>query len=167
MPRADYEALEAKRRARRGRGVDSDEETVVDTNTEDDNSGEKNNDPDPEDERSIEETIESLVRHTTIAMFRRILIFSDGAAASLYDDQMITTFDVLRELDDDTIKEICRAIKKPGGAATGYQISETTYSSTSSGLLYQAERSFRNVNIDPSYASVIEEQDQKIKHLQQ
>ena len=42
-----------------------------------------------------------------------------------------------------------------------------THSSTSSGLLYQAERPFRNVNIDPSYASVIEEQDQKIKHLQQ
>ncbi len=111
--------------------------------------------------------IEAVLRQSTIAMFRRVLIFNDGAATSLYDDQMITTFDVLRELDDDTIKEICRAIKKPGGAATGYQISETTYSSTSSGLLYQAERSFRNVNIDPSYASVIEEQDQKIKHLQQ
>jgi len=28
-------------------------------------------------------------------------------------------------------------------------------------------RPLRNVNIDPSYAEVIEEQDQKIKHLQQ
>ena len=37
---------------------------------------------------------------------------------------MITTFDTLCELDDDTIKETCRAIKKPGGAAIGYQISE-------------------------------------------
>ena len=37
-----------------------------------------------------------------------------------------------------------------------------THSSTSSGSLYQAERPFRNVNIDPSYAEVIEEQDQKI-----
>jgi hypothetical protein len=43
----------------------------------------------------------------------------------------------------------------------------TTHSSTSSGSLYQAERPLRNVNIDPSYASVIEEQDQSIKHLQQ
>ena len=52
-------------------------------------------------------------------------------------------------------------------ADTDASSSTTTYSSTSSGLLYQAERPFRNVNIDPSYASVIEEQDQKIKHLQQ
>ena len=57
-------------------------------------------------------------------MFMRVLMFSDGVATSLYDDQMITTFDVLRELDDDTIKETCRAIKKPGGTARGHQISE-------------------------------------------
>ena len=37
----------------------------------------------------------------------------------------------------------------------------TTHSSTSTGSLYPAER------LDPSYASVIEEQDQQIKHLQQ
>ncbi len=43
----------------------------------------------------------------------------------------------------------------------------TTHSSTSAGSLYPAERPLRNVNIDPSYAEVIEEQDQKIKHLQQ
>ncbi len=43
----------------------------------------------------------------------------------------------------------------------------TTRSSTSTGSLYSAERPLRNVNIDPSYAEVIEEQDQKIKHLQQ
>ena len=120
MSRADYEALVAKRRARRERGVGSDEETVPDK--EDDPSGNKNNDS--EDDRSVEETIESVTRQMTIDMFRRVLIFNDGAATSLYDDQMITTFDVLRELDDDTIKEICRAIKKPGGAALGYQISE-------------------------------------------
>ncbi len=51
-------------------------------------------------------------------------MFTNGAATSLYDDQMITTFDVLREYDDDTIKETCRAIKKPGGAALGHQISK-------------------------------------------
>ena len=103
MPRADYEALEAKRRARRGRGVDSDEETVVGDKT----------DPE-EDQSSVEETtkettIEAVLRQSTVDMFRRVLMFSDGAATSLYDDQMITTFDVLRELDDDTIKETCRA----------------------------------------------------------
>ncbi len=43
----------------------------------------------------------------------------------------------------------------------------TTHSSTSTGSLYPAERPLRIVNVDPSYAEVIEEQDQKIKHLQQ
>ncbi len=42
-----------------------------------------------------------------------------------------------------------------------------THSSTSSDSLYPAVRPLRNVNIDPSYAEVIEEQDQKIKPLQQ
>ena len=72
----------------------------------------------------IEDTIEATIRHSTTSMFRRILMFSNGAANSLYNNQMITSFDILRELDDDTIKETCRAIKKPGGAAKGYQISE-------------------------------------------
>ena len=43
----------------------------------------------------------------------------------------------------------------------------TTRSSASTGSLYMAERPLWNVNIDPSYASVIDEQDQQIKHLQQ
>ena len=37
---------------------------------------------------------------------------------------MITTFDTLCELDDDTIKETCKAIRKPAGGTLGYQISE-------------------------------------------
>jgi hypothetical protein len=54
-----------------------------------------------------------------------------------------------------------------------YQMNRTidsdtnTHSSTSSDSLYPAVRPLRNVNIDPSYAEVIEEQDQKIKPLQQ
>jgi len=36
-----------------------------------------------------------------------------------------------------------------------------THSSTSSDSLYPAVRPLRNVNIDPSYAEAIEEQDQK------
>ena len=56
-----------------------------------------------------------------------------------------------------------------GKNAAGTDVSSytTTHSSTSTGSLYPAERPLRNVNIDPSYASVIEEQDQTIKHLQQ
>ncbi len=121
-------------RGARDHGVDSDESTDDEENEANDrrnNDPAGNNDPavpddpvDPEDEDSIKDTIEAVLRQSTIAMFRRVLIFSPGAATSLHDDQMITTFDVLRELDDDTIKEICRAIKKPGGAAIGYQISK-------------------------------------------
>jgi hypothetical protein len=36
---------------------------------------------------------------------------------------MITTLDVLQDLTDDIIKELCRAIKKPGGDGPGHQIS--------------------------------------------
>jgi hypothetical protein len=42
-----------------------------------------------------EETIEANVHRATTSMFRRVLMFSNGAAISLYNDQMITTFDIL------------------------------------------------------------------------
>jgi hypothetical protein len=57
-------------------------------------------------------------------MFKRVLLFSQGAAKALYNDQMITTLDVLRDLTNDIIKEACRAIRKPGGDGSGHQISE-------------------------------------------
>ncbi len=37
---------------------------------------------------------------------------------------MIMTLDVLRDLTDDIIKELCRAIRKPGGDGSGHQISK-------------------------------------------
>jgi hypothetical protein len=37
---------------------------------------------------------------------------------------MITTLDVLQDLTDDIIKELCRAIRKLGGDRPGHQISE-------------------------------------------
>ena len=43
----------------------------------------------------IKDTIEATIRRSTTSMFRRVLMFSDGAANSLYDDQMITSFDIL------------------------------------------------------------------------
>jgi len=75
-------------------------------------------------EEAIEDTIEVTICRSTTSMFKRILMFNQGTADSLYDDQMITTFKNLQELDDDTIRETCKAIKKPGGVALGYQISE-------------------------------------------
>ncbi len=61
---------------------------------------------------------------TTIDMFKGVLLFSQGAAEALYDDQMITTLDVLQYNTDDIIKELCRAISKQVGDGPGHQISE-------------------------------------------
>jgi hypothetical protein len=61
---------------------------------------------------------------TTVDMFKCVLLFSQGAAEALYDNQMVTTLDVLRDLTDDIIKELRRAIKKPGGDGPGHQISK-------------------------------------------
>jgi len=134
LSREVFEADEARRRARRAHGDDSDDSTVGNDDDEENRNdgshiiqvGQGNIDLEDKvaNEETIEDTIEATIRHSTTSMFRRILMFSDGASNSIYDNQMITSFDTLRELDDDTIKETCRAIKKPGGAAVGYQIFE-------------------------------------------
>ncbi len=62
--------------------------------------------------------LEARIRTTTTDLFKRVLLFSQGAAEALYDNQMVTTLDVLRDLTNDIIKELCRAIKKPGGGRT-------------------------------------------------
>jgi hypothetical protein len=56
-------------------------------------------------------------------MFKCVLLFSQGTAEALYDNQMVTTLDVLQNLTDDIIKELCRAIRKPGGVGPEHQIS--------------------------------------------
>jgi hypothetical protein len=56
-------------------------------------------------------------------MFKRVLLFSQGAAEALYDNQMITSLDTLQDLTDNIIKELCHAIRKPGGDVTGHKIS--------------------------------------------
>ena len=132
IPRKVFEADEAWRFARRARGDNSDNLTVGNDNDNDDDGGhvvqvgQGNIDLKDEgaNEETIEDTINATIRCSTTSMFRCVLMFSDGASNSLYDNQMITSFDTLQELDDDTIKETCHAIKKPGGAAIGYQISE-------------------------------------------
>ncbi len=42
----------------------------------------------------------------------------------LYDNQMVMTLDVLQDLTDNIIKELCHAISKPGGDGSGHQISQ-------------------------------------------
>jgi hypothetical protein len=61
-------------------------------------------------------------------MFRRTLLFSQGAATALYTDQAVQSLDTLRDIDDNMIKEMCRAIRKPGEGAVGYSISELSVS---------------------------------------
>ncbi len=101
MPCAQFETLERRRQAWCDRGVDSDKETVQDKDEDD-----------PQEEAI---PLEAMICKTTVDMFKRVLLFSQGVAEALYDDQMITTLDVLRGLTDDIIKELCHAIKKPGG----------------------------------------------------
>jgi hypothetical protein len=114
MPWAQFEALERCRQAQHDRGVDSVKLTVQDKD-EDDNVD------DPQEEAA---PLETRIRETTIDMFKQVLLFSQGAAEALYDDQMITTLDVLQDLTGDIIKELCRAIRKPGGDGPGHQISK-------------------------------------------
>ncbi len=106
MPRAQFEAQERVRQARRKRGIDSDKSTIQDKDEDDGVDGD-----------NLQEEaapLEARIRETTVDMFKQVLLFSQGAAEALYDDQMITTLDVLRDLTNDIIKELCRAIRKPG-----------------------------------------------------
>jgi hypothetical protein len=77
-----------------------------------------------DDRRENAAPLEARIRQTTVDMFKQVLLFSQGAAEAFYDDQMITTLDVLRDLTNNIIKELCRAIRKPGGDRPGHQISK-------------------------------------------
>jgi hypothetical protein len=114
MPCAQFEALERRQQAWHDRGIDSDKETVQDEDKDKDED-------DPQEEAA---PLEARIQKITIDMFKRVLLFSPRAAEALYDDQMITTLDVLQDLTDNIIKELCRAIKKPGGDGPGHQISK-------------------------------------------
>jgi hypothetical protein len=87
MPCAKFEALEARHQARHERGVDSNKSTVNDDN---DDSAEDAGDPQGEPA-----LLKTRIRKTTVDMFKRVLLFSQGAAEALYNDQMITTLDIL------------------------------------------------------------------------
>jgi hypothetical protein len=77
-----------------------------------------------DDPRENAVPLEARIHQTTVDMFKRVLFFSQGAAEALYNDQMVTTLDVLRDLTNNIIKELCRAIRKPGGDGPGHQISK-------------------------------------------
>jgi hypothetical protein len=64
--------------------------------------------------RDQDDNLDANIHNNTIAMFQRVLTFREGAVTALFDDQQITDLDSLRELDDDTIKALCRSITKEG-----------------------------------------------------
>ncbi len=116
MPHAQFEALELNQQARHDRGVDSNKSTVKDDN--DDNT------EDAGDSQGEPALLETRIRETTVDMFKKVLLFSQGAAEALYNNQMITALDTLRDLTDGIIKELCHAIRKPGGDGPGHHISK-------------------------------------------
>jgi hypothetical protein len=81
----------------------------------------KDNKDDPQEDAI---PLEAMFHQTTVDMFKSVLLFSQGAAEALYEDQMVTTLDVLQDLTDNIIKELCCAIRKPGGDGPGHQIFE-------------------------------------------
>ncbi len=87
MSCTQFEALEARCQAQHEQGVDSNKLTVGDNNdyNVEDTGG-------PQGEPDI---LETRIRKTTVDMFKRVLLFSQGAAEALYDDQMISTLDIL------------------------------------------------------------------------
>jgi hypothetical protein len=117
MPCAQFEALEAHHQEQHDQGVDSDKSTVKDNNN-DDNAEEAEK---PQGDPAL---VETRICEDTVNVFKRVLLFSQGGTEALYDNQMITTLDVLRDHINNIIKERCRAIRKPGGDIPGHQISK-------------------------------------------
>jgi hypothetical protein len=60
------------------------------------------------------DNLDAIICRDMIAMYVHVLGFKEGALTALYDDQQITDLNRLCELDDPTIKELCRQISKEG-----------------------------------------------------
>ena len=78
VPCIQFEALERCQQAWGDRGVDSDEVTVRDeTKDEDEDEDDLHEEPAP---------LEARICTTTVDMFKRVFLFSQGAAEALYND---------------------------------------------------------------------------------
>ncbi len=78
MTCAQFEARKKVRQAQHKRGIDSDESTVQDKDEDDGDDG--------DDLQEEAAPLEARIRETTVDMFKRVLLFSQGAAEALYDD---------------------------------------------------------------------------------
>jgi hypothetical protein len=58
------------------------------------------------------DNLDAIIRRDMIAMYVCVFGFKEGTAIALYEDQQITDLDPLRELNNPTIKELCRQIGK-------------------------------------------------------
>jgi hypothetical protein len=88
MPCAQFKTLKACCKAQREGGINSDESTFDDNDNTD-------NAEEAEDSQVDLTLVETRIRKDTINMFKRVLLFSQGVAVVLYNNQMITTLDVL------------------------------------------------------------------------
>ncbi len=50
--------------------------------------------------------------------------FSEGAAEALADNQLLNRHEVLDQMDDANVTDICKAVRKPGGGEDGHPIPE-------------------------------------------
>ena len=50
--------------------------------------------------------------------------FSKGVADALVDNQLLNRHEVLCQLDDPTVADLCKAVRKPGGGEDGHPIPE-------------------------------------------
>jgi hypothetical protein len=115
MPCPQYEALEQRQQAQHDQGKDYDESTIQDEDKDEDSDHAS---------RVVVALLEARIRMTTTDLFKQVHLFNQGAAKSLYNDQMVTTLDVLQDLTNDIIKELWRAIRKPEGDGPRHQISK-------------------------------------------
>ena len=127
LTRAQWNELQARRQRRWDRGQATDEDTV-DSGDDEEEEGETEGGDDDAEAPVPEALIDLQARDNAVEMFRRTLLFSQGAATALYVDQAVQSLDTLREIDDDMIKEMCRAIRKPGDGTVGHSISELSVS---------------------------------------
>ena len=54
----------------------------------------------------------------------KALGFSGDAASALVKEQLIRDEDVLLELDNEQVENLCKTVRKPGGGEEGHQIPE-------------------------------------------
>jgi hypothetical protein len=105
IPCAQFEALEAHCQARNEQGINSEKLTVKD----DDDNNDAEAAEDPQGDPAL---VKTRLHKDTVNMFKRVLLFSQGAAVALYDNQMITTLDVVQ----DSLTTSSRSSAVPSGS---------------------------------------------------